>query len=262
MTENTGLIPGRRGTDWVGGTMPYEIRVPSGDWRPYLPTNEKQKDPLETMACVSFSFNNSMEMQYKLLTGIERNFSDRWLAKMSNTQPNGNYLWGVADTARIDGLVDEAVWPHIQTSDWDVYYSEIPVGIQAKGKEFLQNFEITYEWIDPTVESLKFHLKHAPIQVTLPGHAIVEVLCENDLMKYFDTYDPFLKTTSQARVQDALKIVLRQKNMNQTKLVLGKDGKTVWRCTPTPDIGIEGLKKIANVEGFVVPDVIPPASTL
>lgn len=50
--------------------------------------------------------------------------------------------------------------------------------------------------------------------------------------------------------------------MNQTKVVLSKDGQTVYVAWPVPDIGIEGLKKIANVQGFEVPDPIPPSSSL
>lgn len=53
----------------------------------------------------------------------------------------------------------------------------------------------------------------------------------------------------------------REKPMtNQTKVVLGKDGKTVWICTPVSKM--EVLNERAGVEGFEVPASIPPASTL
>jgi murein DD-endopeptidase MepM/ murein hydrolase activator NlpD len=48
--------------------------------------------------------------------------------------------------------------------------------------------------------------------------------------------------------------------MNQTKVALGKDGKTVWICTPVSTM--EVLKERAAVEGFDVPTPIPPTASL
>src|ERR1051325_3613684 len=98
--QNTGVLLGS-GTKnlWAGGTIPYEIRLESGDWRPYLVKEEKQySDNVDTMGCVSFSCANSIEIQYKFLTGEEINKSDRSLAKLSGTTPQGNRLDTVADT--------------------------------------------------------------------------------------------------------------------------------------------------------------------
>jgi len=50
-------------------------------------------------------------------------------------------------------------------------------------------------------------------------------------------------------------------NMNQTKVVKGKDGKTLYLCTPIA-IAFEEFKKQASVEGIDIPDPIPSADTL
>lgn len=49
--------------------------------------------------------------------------------------------------------------------------------------------------------------------------------------------------------------------MNQSKVVLGKDGRTVFIATPIA-MSFEEFKKQASVEGIVVPDPIPPSSSL
>jgi hypothetical protein len=121
---NHGVIEGQRDTDYVGGTLPYEIRNPSGDWTPYLPPGEWQGNHIvDTKACVTFSALNSLEVQYKFLTGKERNFSDRFIATLSGTTPQGNHLYKVGDAIRKEGLVDESVWPTPENYSWDSYYS-------------------------------------------------------------------------------------------------------------------------------------------
>jgi murein DD-endopeptidase MepM/ murein hydrolase activator NlpD len=49
--------------------------------------------------------------------------------------------------------------------------------------------------------------------------------------------------------------------MNQTKVVLGKDGKTVYKAVPIAT-DFESFKKQAGVEGIEIPNPIPPASSL
>src|SRR3990167_7048548 len=97
---NRGVILGQRPDDFVGGTIPYEVRLPSGNWDAFLPSGEWQRsqpDPvkgyIDTMACVSFSALNSIETQIRFLTGQSINYSDRFTAKMSGTTPQGNWLY-------------------------------------------------------------------------------------------------------------------------------------------------------------------------
>jgi hypothetical protein len=51
-----------------------------------------------------------------------------------------------------------------------------------------------------------------------------------------------------------------QQPMNQTKVVLGKDGTTVYLCTPCSKMDV--LQERSSVEGFPIPNPIPPASSL
>lgn len=234
---NDGVILGRRPTDYVHGlvgSLPYEIRNQSGDWTDYLPSTERQSNRnTDTMACVTYSLLNVIETQIKFLSGKDSNYSDRWLAKMSGTTTTGNYLWKVADTVRLKGLVPQELWPEPADYTWDSYYSDIPLEIQSKGLEFLKNWTIAYEWIELTPESLLKHLKHAPLQVVIPGHAIecFSFYEPGDVVRYFDTYDPFYKSSNLSHLSDALKVVLIRKepmrlvNDSGTVYIVGEKGK-------------------------------------
>lgn len=60
---------------------------------------------------------------------------------------------------------------------------------------------------------------------------------------------------------NAYTLAPRNTLMNQTKLVLGKDGKTVYEATPVA-MTFEEAKKQWAIEGIEVPNPIPPASSL
>jgi len=231
---NDGLIEGQRNTDWLGGTIPFEERNPSGDWTPYLPPGEWQYiNGVDVMACVTFSALNSMEIQYKFLTGQERNFSDRFTAMMSGTTPMGNYLWKVGDSIRKDGLVDESLWSAPNPLTWNAYYTPPTIEVINKGKEFLTEWIVNYEFVDFDKATLIHHLKQAPIQVTLPGHAILNFLTTDQVIKYFDSYEPWIKETQS--VVSALKLVLTR----NTRTMTAEEVKKQYRLSfyRDPDAG-------------------------
>lgn len=193
--HNHGVLDGRRDTDFVAGTLPYEVRNPSGDWTKYLPVAEKQySNQQDSMACVSFSALNCIEMQIKMLTGIEENLSDRFLAKVSGTTRQGNWLWKVAETLRHNGVPYEKEWEAPQDYTWEEYYSDIPEGPWESARNFNAKWDISYEWINGTREEIEHHLKHAPLQIVRPGHAISAYKQESNIISYFDHYEPYNKT--------------------------------------------------------------------
>ena len=259
---------GRNHTDFVAGelvgVLPYEIRNTSGNWKPYSIREEVQRNANgDTMACVSFSANNAIEMQIKYQTGVEINLSDRWLAKMSNTTPYGNWLDVVANTLRTLGAVEEAVWPAPPDYTWQTYYSSIPADIQARGAEFLKKWNIAYEWVPVSPESIRHHLKHAPLQVILPGHAVVQILNEADMMEYFDSYEPFIKRRAQNAITDALKIVLTPKEYTMAK-VLNDNGTIRVEFGSGPsgfNIGIASSSLFQQIQASGEPILVQPAST-
>lgn len=224
--QNTGVLIGQRPEDYVAGTLDYQVRVPSGDWRPFLVTEERQYSPYaDAMDCVSESFTNVAEIQIKQQTGEEVNFSARALAKLSGTTRSGNYLYKVADEARNFGLLLEEEWPTPPNFTWESFYADIPNSILAKRKKY----DIGYEWVTADKGSLEYHLKHAPIQIIItklnPNHAVTLVAIEGDTAFYFDSYPPHLKKIKLADLYgSALKIVI---NAEQT-MKLVRDKGTVY----------------------------------
>lgn len=248
-SDNQGVIPGQREEDYKAGTLPYSEVLPSGDWRPFCPDGERQSSRYaDTQGCVSFSNNNAAEIQLKQ-QGISINFSDRFLAKMSGTTRVGNYQYTVEDTARKVGRVLESDYPTPEDFTWDSYYAPIPLEIQKKAAIF----EEGYEWLPTDAASLKYHLKQAPIQITIPGdnpyHAVVLVAIENGLFYYFDSYAPYIKTMS-TRPASAMKIIIKAKSMNPFAQLLNLDGTVgVFIKGDVP----ETLVAIAKTYGVAMP---------
>jgi hypothetical protein len=261
---NTGVIEGSGTKDlYVAGKIPYEVRLKSGDWRPYLPSGEKQHSQYaDFMACVSFSNTSDLEIQ-SILTGVEPNWSDRALAKMSGTTHQGNRLDTVADTARLQGLIKEEDYPTVGQLTWDQYYAPIPQNVLNKAVKL----NIAYETVPLDKASLAYHLKQAPLQITIPAphpnHAVVLVHLDGNTAYYFDSYSPYLKTINVSSISYAMKIVLKESmqliNDNGTVyLVAGSQNKRVTGISD-PEV-LQALFGDELITGGKIPS--PPTQTL
>lgn len=156
--------------DWImGGVSAIEpvILVEKG-WGDYLPVKEVQRNKyFDSMSCVTFSALNCLEILHKRLYEEEVNWSDRWTARVSGTNEKGNYLSTVADTIRTRGLVLEDVWSFGDFKSWKEYMTDPPIEFDDFGEEFLQHYEIRWEWVlTRDVKDLKDILQTAPLQVT------------------------------------------------------------------------------------------------
>lgn len=205
--------------------------LPSGDWTPYLPQGEEQFGVgFDSMSCTSFSYTNAVEtyLNYlilgkKLTTGTMKwlsdegyigpdgkvNFSDRFLAIMSGTTQKGNQLNKVAETARTVGLIPNSMLPFGGTT-WQEFMNPdvITKEMTDKATEFLTHFKLSYEWVffnddlalsNVERSKLQASLKQLPLQVGIPfpaSHAIDMVACYDDIVRLFDTYQPFVKDLS------------------------------------------------------------------
>lgn len=205
MPHNTGVYvdPIVSITDYVRGLLTgitFETRLATGDWQPYRSTGEKQHSVyFDSMACVSFSFNNAVESQINWMkkTGLltdaiiaqllpdpgergmfmeffndkgEADLSDRALAKLSGTTMIGNSLSWVATTGR-NYAVPQRKWNYPVTQqnpvfDWDDFYTSIPPDmVKTYSDIFFKVFKIQTEFITPTKDEIAFNLKQAPIQI-------------------------------------------------------------------------------------------------
>lgn len=202
--------------------------LPSGDWTPYLPSGEDQFGiGWDSMSCASFSYTSTVETYLNFLIKEKRitafnnkwladngyigpdgkvNFSDRFLAIMSGTTISGNSLNKVAETARTVGLIPQSMLLFGGNS-WGEFMNPeaITPDMIKKGKEFLQRFKLSYEWfmwnndrfLDANEQKLLADsLRQLPVQVGIPfpaSHAIELISCKDDLVRLFDTYQPYIK---------------------------------------------------------------------
>lgn len=193
--------------DWIAGSFsPVEpvIYQPLGQWDYFLPTIEYQSNNgEESWMCTIFSLTNALEMLHIRQTGIEINFSDAWLGKLSGTVKGfGNFLDDVFDYARKNGLVLQSRWANFPDP-----YREIPQEIRNEGKDFLANWSLYREWVNPTKkDDIKRALREAPLQVTVRyaegngllkptgthNHAVTLYGYEDE--KWFNIYDHYTQT--------------------------------------------------------------------
>lgn len=167
------------------------------------------------MACVTCSLLSCIEAQECFLTGNKVRYSRRWLAKVSGTTEQGNYLYKVADVVRNVGLVLESSYPEPETYSRDVYYQDIPEPLNSQllkeAAQWKTRWDFAYEFLQVTDPNLDYHLKHSPIQVVIPGHAICGIYSPDQMMTYLDSYNPYYKTTVEAGLQAAMKGILTSK---------------------------------------------------
>ncbi len=240
---NTGvLIAPPSARDYIAGASPiiYSERLKDGQWDRYRPTREKQIGVyFDTMSCVTFAAMNKVEEQVTFLieTGIlsgaplnvlqdmgffdengKFNCSDRFIAILSGTTKFGNYLNAVWEAIRTYGLLPEKDLPGNLDSrtpwtfdDW-LNPAVITEEMKAKAKKVKDILQFAYEWIPSDRDSLKYHLKQAPVQIAAPvcspwnttdiikacsagaGHStVIDGYVDNAELKCLDHYNPFDK---------------------------------------------------------------------
>lgn len=236
---NHGLKQGFVPSEFAGAEPPYEVRVPSGDWTPYLVRGEKQKyNYVDVMGCVSYAANNCCEIQIKQQTGQEVDLADKFLATISGTTTSGNWLYIVADWLQRVGVVLESQWPVPQEPfTWNDFYSPIPQSVIDLAQDFRNKYEVYPKrlgllGVDLSIADLHHHLKHAPLWVTTPGHCIAGIMVSiNDkTFTYMDSYEPFIKTRPITDIDSVWKIVLNVKKKGSPMIVVNNtsDINTKW----------------------------------
>lgn len=146
-------------TDYVAGDgqLTGEVINPTGDWTPFLPIFEHQAPRFETNSCASQGTLTAFETLYKFLYGDEANLSDRFLAKISGTDPKrGNSPQRVAQAFRSNWSTFEEDWPMDGVKTVEEYYQEPPDLLYSKAELLRGEDMLGYEAIvNPTKQKLQ-----------------------------------------------------------------------------------------------------------
>ena len=221
MIKQTGFLYELRPSDFILGVSSPITGVEyiqDGNWKPYQPDGEKQYKyaTFDTFSCTSFSFANIVETvvnyfdknnmwysgQRDKLNSLgfysdgKFNISDRALAIMSGTMPNGNYFQNVGDACRKQGLLPEALLPFGGNNQAEYLNKDlITPELASKALEILNILDISYEWVglnQEQINAINSQIKQAPIwaAIPIPGTHAVEVIAPGE---YFDSYEPYIK---------------------------------------------------------------------
>jgi len=185
----------------LGSKLPSEVLVENGDWRPYYPKLEVQRNNhFDTYSCVSFANCNASEMMHKVRYGEDMDYSDRFMSVISNTRPGvGNSHKNVAETRRKKGSVLEEVYPFTMDMTQAEFFQSVPSDVKEKGLTWVEETEYGYEKVRRN--EFKEALKLSPIQVAVDSrtnktsnfrgadHSVVLTHIDGNEVPYiFDSY--------------------------------------------------------------------------
>lgn len=201
---------------WVFGAspIPYEPLQEDGDWTNYLPVKEFQNlNGIEPYACVIFTMLNCIEILIKRKYGIERNYSDRFLATVVGTRGVGSSPQEAAEILREFGVPFESAWGMENIDTEDKYFATIPQAIYDLAKEFKAEWDFKHDFVEPIPEKITQALQCSPLLISVsawysnpagryyrpPGMAdnhATTMFYERvgEFRRVFDSYDlPFIK---------------------------------------------------------------------
>ena len=199
------------------GQLTGFILRPNGQW-PILRDDEIQAKGFETSSCTSFGLINAVQSIFKELFKLDINYSERFLATGSETDPSkgGNDPHKVAEWARHNGFVDEAELPFNSTlNNLTEFYAPLTGETLTKGKEWLNKWTFKHDWLSDggliPKETLMKALRYSPLGVAVYAWAENDGLyvrpegtkdihwCEligfkeNEYWICVDSYAPFVK---------------------------------------------------------------------
>lgn len=150
------------------GSLKAKALNPSRDWQPFVPVSVEVQNlnDIEPQACSNFGTLNAVEIIIKILLNQDKDYSDRYFAKMSGTNPErgGNSPHLVAEYLRKRGVVDQQDWVFDGSIDTlEKFYSDIPLAVQRLARTFTDEFEFGHDWIPSDPKALYDALQYSPL---------------------------------------------------------------------------------------------------
>ncbi len=174
MSKNYGLIltpPSDRDFIFGDNKLGDSHINQSGQWDGWLPDYEPQSRPgaFDSYACVSFTTLNCIEIMERMLFGATTNWSDRFLAKMSETDKiRGNSPAVVAEILKSKGCVPEKDLPFSpEINSFESFYSTINYNLKTLALAFKAEYSFGYSHVQSNANDIKRALTYSPILFTV-----------------------------------------------------------------------------------------------
>ncbi len=138
-------------------------------WKNYLPVAEVQNaNGFDEMNCTTRATLNCLEIDYKFQTGLNIDWSDRFVSKTSGNTKDGNFVHKPAEAIKEFGILLETEYPN-KASDWNDYYKTLTEQLLNVAKVEFKDYNIDPEFIFPSndPELLYQALMENPIGVTV-----------------------------------------------------------------------------------------------
>ena len=133
----------------ISGAADMPIIFPDGfGWLKNQRPEETQKNRyFDSYSCVTFASLKSLSYYFKVVYGLDMDFSERFTAVMSGTIPGqGNSVRNVLESIRKDGFVLESDYPSMTPdmtqAEW---FADPPAAIKKKALDNLKKWEIKWE---------------------------------------------------------------------------------------------------------------------
>lgn len=189
--------------NFLGSSLPKEVLVDDGDWRPFKINLEIQSNNHgDTYGCTNYANNNQTEFMHKVRYGKEIDYSDSYSAVVSNTRRGvGNSHKNVSDCRRKYGSILEELRPYTKDTTLDQFFSPIPDELKELGLKWVIENEYGYEKVGG--EEYEEALRYSPIQVAVDSrtnktskysmcdHSIL-LICKDKVAKKNYTFDSYL----------------------------------------------------------------------
>ena len=167
-------------------------------WLNYIPTDKdvQVSRSADFEACASYSFIHILEMILKQKTGFFWEFSERFMAKVSDTQPWGNSLQNVVDAANNYGVCLTQYWPELTYStnyeniDWATYYQTIPQAILK------QTYRARVSFYKLTPGQVTQALAVAPLWTVVKAGTFNHCVAQISPTQFYDSYEVKIKNFS------------------------------------------------------------------
>ena len=155
--------------DWIFGTTGLTCiaeNIPEQERGNYLPEGEVQRGKEDMMDCATRGLLNILATKFNWLLKNQKltfedeywfraagyidngiDFSDAFIAILSNTTRQGNSMRAPLDAIRKNGLIPKRMLPLESWMTWENYHNPERITYEMKdlGQEFLKRFSINYE---------------------------------------------------------------------------------------------------------------------